>query len=70
MELIIYLFFLNWIREENNIELPPMGHYATGICFVDQTHHLETEAMFQDIARQCSLQVPTTRPQTDTIDTP
>lgn len=44
-------------REEADIELPPIGQYATGICFVDELHHDESEAMFQEIARECSLQV-------------
>ena len=46
-----------YYREEADIELPPMGQYATGICFVDELHHDESEAMFQEIARECSLQV-------------
>lgn len=47
-----------WVcREDADIELPPMGQYATGICFVDEAHHAESEAMFQEIARECSLQV-------------
>lgn len=46
-----------YYREEADIELPPMGQYATGICFVDEVHHAESEAMFQEIARECSLQV-------------
>ena len=43
-------------REEADIELPPIGHYATGICFVDRENHAESEAMFQEIAKECSLQ--------------
>ena len=34
-----------------------MGHYATGICFMDEVHHKATESGFEDIARECSLQV-------------
>lgn len=34
-----------------------MGHYATGICFMDREHHEESETMFQEIARECYLQV-------------
>jgi glutamate synthase (NADPH/NADH) len=45
------------VREEADIELPPIGHYATGICFVDEETHVESEAMFQEIAKECSLQV-------------
>lgn len=36
-----------------------MGHYATGICFMDAGHHVESEAIFQEIALECALQVGT-----------
>ena len=44
-------------RDEAGVELPPKGHYATGICFVDEASRAQSEAMFQDIATECSLQV-------------
>ena len=34
-----------------------MGHYATGICFMDEVHHTATESAFEDIAKECSLKV-------------
>ncbi len=52
-----FLFMYLKKRDEGGIELPPMGHYATGICFMDAINHEESEAKFQEIARECSLQV-------------
>ncbi|KAK6621297.1 hypothetical protein RUM43_011603 [Polyplax serrata] len=45
------------LREEQNVELPEFGSYATGIVFVDKTHHLESEEKFAHIAEECSLKV-------------
>jgi hypothetical protein len=44
-----------------------MGHYATGICFVDQATHLESEALFEEIAKDCSLKVKISSPKAATL---
>lgn len=44
-------------RQETGVELPPAGHYATGICFTDEASREESESMFQEIALECALQV-------------
>jgi hypothetical protein len=44
-------------REQQNTELPPFGRYATGILYLDRTHHQESEAAFSELAKECELQV-------------
>jgi glutamate synthase (NADPH/NADH) len=46
-------------REQQNAELPPFGRYATGIVYLDKTHHQESEAAFAQLAEECQLQVGT-----------
>jgi hypothetical protein len=46
-----------------------MGHYATGICFVDQSTHLESEALFEEIAKDCSLKVKISSPKLQLLKT-
>lgn len=48
-------------REQQNAELPPFGRYATGIVYLDRTHHQECEAAFSQLAEECELQVSTRR---------
>jgi hypothetical protein len=43
-------------REQQNTELPPYGRYATGIVYLDRTHHREKEAAFAQLAEECELQ--------------
>ncbi|GFG41054.1 hypothetical protein Cfor_06824, partial [Coptotermes formosanus] len=42
--------------EQQNTELPPYGRYATGIVYLDRTHHREKEAAFAQLAEECELQ--------------
>lgn len=44
-------------REENNVELPPLGDYATGIFYLDKLHHSASEAAFNALAEKYSLKV-------------
>jgi len=44
-------------REQQNVELPPFGRYATGIFYLDKTHHQESETAFAKLAEECELQV-------------
>ena len=44
-------------REQQNTERPPFGRYATGIVYLDRTHHQQSEAAFAKLAEECELQV-------------
>nr|XP_050862709.1 uncharacterized protein LOC127069596 isoform X1 [Vespula vulgaris] len=50
-------YYADEIREQQNIELPNIGRYATGILFLDKNTHKETEAAFEKLAEECSLRV-------------
>lgn len=39
------------------MELPPLGHYATGILYLDKTHHHDSERAFAALAEECGLRV-------------
>lgn len=43
--------------EQQNIELPNVGRYATGILFLDKDTHQDTEAAFEKLAKECYLRV-------------
>ena len=44
-------------REQQGVNLPEPGRYATGIFFLDKTHHEESEGLFAVLARECDLKV-------------
>lgn len=54
---IPHALYSNELREQQNVELPNFGRYATGIFFVNKTDHLESEEKFKKLAEECSLQV-------------
>ncbi|KAG8235213.1 hypothetical protein J437_LFUL015901, partial [Ladona fulva] len=54
---IPHAFYAKTLRETQNVELPPFGRYATGIFFLDKTHHKEAEDMFAKLAEECDLRV-------------
>ncbi|PNF31497.1 Glutamate synthase [NADH], amyloplastic [Cryptotermes secundus] len=54
---IPHTFYAQELREQQNAELPPFGRYATGIVYVDKTHHQESETAFAQLAEECQLQV-------------
>lgn len=54
---IPHTFFSNELREQQSVDLPPFGQYATGIFFQDKIHHLECETAFAKLAEECRLQV-------------
>lgn len=39
------------------MELPPEGKYATGMFYLDKTHHAESEEMFAAIGLECKIKV-------------
>lgn len=54
---IPHTLYARTLRESQNVELPPFGRYATGILFLDKTHHKESEDMFAKLAEECGLKV-------------
>ncbi|XP_046391906.1 glutamate synthase [NADH] isoform X1 [Ischnura elegans] len=54
---IPHTLYAKVLRETQNLELPPFGRYATGIFFLDKTHHKESEDNFGKLAERCGLKV-------------
>lgn len=52
-----YLIKFFIFREQQSIELPPLGAYATGIFYLDKVHHSESEAAFDELAKLYKLKV-------------
>ncbi|KYN05005.1 Glutamate synthase [NADH], amyloplastic [Cyphomyrmex costatus] len=50
-------YYANEIRQQQKIELPEFGRYATGILFLDKKTHKEAEAAFEKLAKECNLKV-------------
>ncbi|XP_075752251.1 uncharacterized protein LOC119174150 isoform X2 [Rhipicephalus microplus] len=50
-------FYRKRLREELNIVLPPAGHYATGVCFLEQMTAPEAERRFEEEALANNLKV-------------
>lgn len=50
-------FYRKRLREELNIVLPPAGHYATGVCFLEQMTAPEAERRFEEEALANKLKV-------------
>ena len=44
-------------RQQFDVELPPMRHYATGLCFLDAENAGASESMFEDMAKEHFLKV-------------
>lgn len=44
-------------RENENVDLPPEGKYATGMFYLDKEHHAESEEMFATIGLECKIKV-------------
>ncbi|XP_076755375.1 uncharacterized protein LOC143426097 isoform X1 [Xylocopa sonorina] len=50
-------YYADELRDQQNIELPPFGRYATGILFLDQYSHTQAEVAFEKLAEECNLRV-------------
>ncbi|KYM76287.1 Putative glutamate synthase [NADPH] [Atta colombica] len=50
-------YYANEIRQQQKIELPEFGQYATGILFLDKKTHKEAETAFEKLAKECNLKV-------------
>lgn len=44
-------------RDSHQIDLPPFGHYATGIFFLDKLHHQDIEGKFKVLAESLGLRI-------------
>ncbi|XP_035687189.1 glutamate synthase [NADH], amyloplastic-like isoform X1 [Branchiostoma floridae] len=45
------------LKEEQGIELPPRGKYATGLLFLGKNTYQQSQDIFQQIAEKCRLSV-------------
>ncbi|CAB0001855.1 unnamed protein product [Nesidiocoris tenuis] len=54
---IPHSFYVTQLREESNVELPPLGDYATGIFYLDKLHHTASEAAFNELAEKYKLKI-------------
>uniref|UniRef100_UPI0014793D12 putative glutamate synthase [NADPH] isoform X1 n=2 Tax=Osmia lignaria TaxID=473952 RepID=UPI0014793D12 len=50
-------YYAEELREQQNVELPEFGRYATGVLFLDKNTHKEVEAAFDKLAKECNLRV-------------
>ncbi|RZF40660.1 hypothetical protein LSTR_LSTR012761 [Laodelphax striatellus] len=50
-------FYAHELREQQNVELPSLGQYATGIVYEDKTNSEQSEATFAQLANECNLNI-------------
>uniref|UniRef100_A0A1S6KZN6 Glutamate synthase [NADH] n=2 Tax=Nilaparvata lugens TaxID=108931 RepID=A0A1S6KZN6_NILLU len=50
-------FYAHQLREEQNVELPSLGQYATGIVYEDKANSQQSEATFAQLANECNLNI-------------
>ncbi|XP_057669845.1 uncharacterized protein LOC130902058 [Diorhabda carinulata] len=50
-------FYYAKLKDEQNIQLPPFGQYATGIFFLDKLHHQQSEQKFAELAEELDVSV-------------
>ncbi|CAH1105035.1 unnamed protein product [Psylliodes chrysocephalus] len=50
-------FYYAKLKDEQNIQLPSFGQYATGIFFLDKLHHQESEKRFGELAEELDVSV-------------
>ncbi|XP_050309915.1 uncharacterized protein LOC126745911 [Anthonomus grandis grandis] len=50
-------FYTAKLKDEQNVQLPPFGHYGTGLFFLDKLHHQESENKFGALAEELDLSV-------------
>ncbi|KAK9869813.1 hypothetical protein WA026_003542 [Henosepilachna vigintioctopunctata] len=54
---IPHQFYAAKLREEQNVQLPSAGSYATGIFFLDKIHHQDSERRFGELAKELDMSV-------------
>lgn len=50
-------FYSAKLKDEENVQLPAFGQYATGIFFLDKLHHQESETKFAALAEELDVSV-------------
>ncbi|XP_022899925.2 uncharacterized protein [Onthophagus taurus] len=45
------------LKDSYGVQLPPLGHYATGIFYLDKLHHQESEEKFAALAKDLGMSV-------------
>ncbi|GJQ80095.1 hypothetical protein Trydic_g19378 [Trypoxylus dichotomus] len=50
-------FYTNLLKQQQGIDLPALGKYATGLVFLDKKNHKEAEEKFTAIAEELRLSV-------------
>lgn len=50
-------FYYAKLKDEQNIQIPPFGQYATGIFFLDKLHHQQSEQRFGELAEELDVSV-------------
>ncbi|VDM75110.1 unnamed protein product [Strongylus vulgaris] len=55
------LMYRKSIKEQDGVELPPLGQYATGILFLHEDSYKQAKEAFGDLARACNVRVITWR---------
>ncbi|CAK1604543.1 unnamed protein product [Parnassius mnemosyne] len=54
---IPHQFYCAQLRDTHQIDLPPFGKYATGIFFLDKSHHQDIELKFKELAESLGLRI-------------
>ncbi|ELT96170.1 hypothetical protein CAPTEDRAFT_177943 [Capitella teleta] len=54
---IPHTFYAKQLMQKQGVNLPDIGHYATGIFFLDKETHTEAEASFEKLVAECKLKV-------------
>lgn len=49
------------VKATENIDLPPLGQYATGLLFLENHTYKQAKESFMELARGCNLRVITWR---------
>lgn len=57
----MFIYLILYCRDSQNVILPPFGTYATGIFYLDKTHHLDSEGKFDKLANELGLKILTWR---------
>ncbi|KAJ8917498.1 hypothetical protein NQ315_005547 [Exocentrus adspersus] len=50
-------FYYAKLKDEQNVQLPEFGRYASGIFFLDKLHHQESETKFAALAEELDVSV-------------
>uniref|UniRef100_A0A8D8SW26 Glutamate synthase [NADH] n=1 Tax=Cacopsylla melanoneura TaxID=428564 RepID=A0A8D8SW26_9HEMI len=54
---IPHAFYVHKLKEEQNIDLPEFGRYATGIFYMGKNNHSQSEEEFKALAEKCNLEI-------------